>query len=488
VADVSITPSGAGLSATGYTGWGLGTFSVGSWSLGAGPTVVFGSIITPGVYNVNITGYELDLFFENIVSPTGGTSVVGSQPSVVIGGQVVITPTGSVTLQGYAPTDVFDLLGGWSFGPWGAGQWGTNDQNVYLTTGSVSITGYAVSLVRSNLSQPDAAVLSFTGSLPEVSKSVAPNSGIVAIEGQAPGIVYGNIIIPTGGIGTIGSDPTVIVAGTLIITGQGSVNVTGYAPTTEFGLLGGWGFGPWGIGEWGTDDTNIDTVTGTISFTGYAPSAVYSNVVVPTGGIAVVGSAPSVVSTSAVITPDTGFIEATGQTPFLGLGVVTSTGAIQFTGQQGSLVRTQICTGDTGTVILTGQAPTSVIGRFSVPATGTAQIINIEPFLGSGIVTATGTINITGRVPEVVGGSIKVPTGAAVVAGSVPSIVVSGRVITIPGGGATLSSVAPSAVISRVITTPKGSLTLVGGTATLSNPNWNTIDTSQTPGWVQIAA
>jgi hypothetical protein len=380
------------------------------------------------------------------------------------------------------------LLGGWSFGPWGAGQWGTNDQYVYLDTGSVSITGYAPSIVRSLLFQSNPAVLSFAGSLPEVSKSIAPDSAIATIEGQAPDIVYGNIVTATGGIGVIGSDPTVVVAGTLIITGQGSVNVTGYAPTVEFGLLGGWGFGPWGIGEWGTDDTNIDTVTGTISFTGYAPSSVYGNIVTATGGIGIIGSAPSVVSTSAVITPNTGSIEATGQAPFLGLGVVTPTGAIQFTGQQGSIVRTQICTGGTGTVTLTGQAPTSVIGKFSIPDTGSAQIIGIAPFLGSGIVTATGATNITGVAPEVVGGSIKVPTGAAVVTGSTPSVVVSGKVITVPVGAMQLVGVAPSSVISRVITPPKGILTLVGGTATLSDPNWIVINTSQTPSWVQIAA
>jgi len=488
VADVSITPSGAGLSATGYTGWGEGTFSVGSWSIGPGPSVVLGSIVTPDVYNVGVVGYVPITIYESILVPTGGTVLTGSDPTVVVGGEVITTVTGAISTTGYAPSTQFGLLGGWGFGPWGEGQWGTNDQYVYLATGSVSITGYAGSLVRSTLFQPDAAVLSFAGSLPEVSKSVAPDSAIATIEGQAPDIVYGNIVTATGGIGVIGSDPTVVVAGTLIITGQGSVNVTGYAPTVEFGLLGGWGFGPWGIGEWGTDDTNIDTVTGTISFTGYAPSAVYSNVVVPTGGIAVVGSAPSVVSTSAVITPDTGSIEATGQTPFLGLGIVPITGLATFTGEQGSLVRTQICTGATGTVTLTGQAPTSVIGEFSVPATGSAQIIGIAPFLGSGIVTATGDANITGVAPEVVGGTIEVPTGVAVVTGSAPSVVVSGKVITIPTGAMVLVGVDPSSVISRVITPPKGTLTLVGGTFTLSNPNWNVINTSQTPGWVQIAA
>jgi hypothetical protein len=42
--------------------------------------------------------------------------------------------------------------------------------------------------------------------------------------------------------------------------------------------------------------------------------------------------------------------------------------------------------------------------------------------------------------------------------------------------------------VARVISPPKGTLTLVGGTATLSNSNWTIINTAQTPAWVQIAA
>jgi hypothetical protein len=42
--------------------------------------------------------------------------------------------------------------------------------------------------------------------------------------------------------------------------------------------------------------------------------------------------------------------------------------------------------------------------------------------------------------------------------------------------------------VARVISPPRGVLTLVGGTSTLSDPNWVIIDTAQTPGWVQIAA
>ena len=61
-----------------------------------------------------------------------------------------------------------------------------------------------------------------------------------------------------------------------------------------------------------------------------------------------------------------------------------------------------------------------------------------------------------------------------------------GRVV-VPGAG-TLTLVGTVANVSRSISPPKGNLTLVGGTVTLSNSNWVIINTSQTPGWVQIAA
>jgi len=488
VADVSITPSGAGLSATGYTGWGVGTFSVGSWSIGPGPTVVLGSIITPSVYNVGIVGYAPPAVYESILVPTGGTVLTGSDPTVVVGGKVITTVTGSISTAGYAPSTQFGLLGGWGFGPWGAGQWGTNDQYVYLATGSVSITGYAGTTVRSNLFQSNPAVLTITGNAPEVSKSVAPDSGTITATGYAPSSVYGNIVTATGGIGVIGSDPTVIVAGRVIVTGQGSITATGYAPTTQFGLLGGWGFGPWGYGAWGTDDTYINLTTGTLNLVGYAPTRVYSGVVVPTGSEVISSSAPSIVVGSKVITPDTGAVTATGQTPFLDKGIVTVTGSAVFTGNVVEIVRTSISVPNTGTATITGVASQVVLGEFRVPNTGTAQIIGIAPFLGTGIVTVTGTVNITGQVSDVVSGTIKVPTGAAVVTGSSPSVVVSGKVIVLPTGAANITGYAPSTYRSTVITPDNGTLRLVGGTATLSNPDWIVIDTTQTPSWVQIAA
>ena len=488
MADVSITPSGAGLSATGNSGWGLNTFGIGSWSIGAGPSIVIGYVITPVVNATVVTGYAPSIFLENIIIPTGGTEVVGSAPSVIVGGTVIIPSAGSVSVTGYAPSTQFELLGGWGFGPWGAGAWGTNDSFITTVTGSASFAGYASNTAVSNIAQSNPAVLSFTGVQAQVSRSVAPDSGTITAVGYEPTSVYGNIQVPTGGTTLTGSDPTVIVAGTVIVTVQGSLTATGYAPTTEFGLLGGWGFGPWGYGEWGTDDTNIDTVTGTISITGYAPSVVYGNIVTATGGISAIGSVPSVVVGGTIIIPDVGAIVATGQAPFVDNGIVPSTGVVQFTGVQPNVVRTNIATGATGTVTLTGVAPQSVVGKFSAPSTGTAQIIGIAPYLDKGIVTTTGAVNVTGYAPDEVRGDVVTPTGGVDIIGSVPSVVVSGKVIVLPTGDATFTGQLPYPAQSTVITPNNGTLRLVGGTAVLSDPDWIVIDTSQTPSWVQIAA
>jgi len=64
----------------------------------------------------------------------------------------------------------------------------------------------------------------------------------------------------------------------------------------------------------------------------------------------------------------------------------------------------------------------------------------------------------------------------------------TGRVITPAVGTLTLVGVAPNVAQSKIITPSSGALILVGGTAIISNPNWNVINTTQTPGWVQIAA
>jgi hypothetical protein len=51
-----------------------------------------------------------------------------------------------------------------------------------------------------------------------------------------------------------------------------------------------------------------------------------------------------------------------------------------------------------------------------------------------------------------------------------------------------LVGAAPPVTQSIVITPARGQLTLVGGTATIQNPNWTPVNDGQTPSWVPIAA
>lgn len=296
MADVSITPSGAGLSATGYTGWGIGSWSESVYGLGVGqPTVVIGYVSTPNSSNLSVVGYAAEINFAYYVAPTGQSVIIGSAPSITVGG-LVITPS------------------------------------------------------------------------------------------------------------------------------VGTITTTGYAPTAQFGLLGGWGFSTWGHGAWGTDDTYIQPVEGSVSIIGYAPTSVFGKIVTATGGISVIGSTPSVVVSSRVITPDAGAIVAIGQVPFLDLGISTLT----------------------STLTVAGYAPVIDRSRNLTPLVGTVSLAGVAPILsfGSYVIPSTREVIIDGKAPAVSGS----------------------------------------------ITPPKGTLTLVGGTAILSNANWNSINTSQTPGWVQIAA
>jgi hypothetical protein len=193
---------------------------------------------------------------------------------------------------------------------------------------------------------------------------------------------------------------------------------------------------------------------------------VSGNVVVPNvGQVVITGIAPDVIQQFNVFKePLTGLLSIASEAPIIGFGIVTPSGAI----------------------VATGVAPRTDNAR--IPGTANLTATGIAPTTDSARIPGVGSINVVGIAPSVVGGKVITPTGTALLLGSAPSIVVSGNVDTPAVGSLTLVGIAPLPVISRVITPPKGTLSLVGGTAILSNSNWNSINTSQTPGWVQIAA
>jgi len=89
-------------------------------------------------------------------------------------------------------------------------------------------------------------------------------------------------------------------------------------------------------------------------------------------------------------------------------------------------------------------------------------------------------------VPGVAEGQVVTPTGGAVVVGSAPVVLVSGLVKTPATATLDLFGRIPTVAQSRVIRPPSGQLVLVGGVPVLKNPNWVSIDDSQTPNWTNI--
>lgn len=98
----------------------------------------------------------------------------------------------------------------------------------------------------------------------------------------------------------------------------------------------------------------------------------------------------------------------------------------------------------TGSVAITGVAPSIVQGNVITPSVGTLNLTGVAPYLDRDIVSTVGSITITGITPQIV-------------------------------------------VHNNIFKEPStGTISLIGGTATISNPNWNTINTSQTPSWGTI--
>lgn len=126
------------------------------------------------------------------------------------GGVSVTTGTGSVTVQGHAPTA-------------GAGA------TAATGTGAVAVQGYA----------PTATA--------GAGVSATPGTGSITVQGYAPTVATGGEATATPGTGTLtlqGHAPTA-TAGVTAATGTGSITVQGYAPTVSDGSVaetqpGGW--------------------------------------------------------------------------------------------------------------------------------------------------------------------------------------------------------------------------------------------------------
>jgi hypothetical protein len=249
----------------------------------------------------------------------------------------------------------------------------------------------------------------------------------------------------------------------------------------------GYGITPYGEGDWGGLNTIVPGV-GAIAAAGAAP--VLNRDVIPAGGAKISGSEPVIVSTERRITPDTAVLVVAGQTPEVRIDLFITPAANDavIAGFAPLIEQSAVLTPPVGALSIVGAAPTAIDGKAVTPDAASLDVVGHAPVLHSDVVVPAGAVGVAGFAPGVAQSEVVTPTGGAVLIGSAPGVVVSG-LVKVPGTASLdLFGRIPTVSQSRLIRPPAGQLTLVGGTPIIKNPNWVSIDDSQTPNWQRIAA
>jgi len=175
---------------------------------------------------------------------------------------------------------------------------GGGDTPITVNAGSVTVTGYAPTLLATahQYVTPPVGSATFTGYAPTIlngaSFNITPSVGALSFTGYAPTAFVTDphpITVPVGSAAFTGYTPTVNVAGnTSIAPAVGSMTFTGYAPALLVTL-----------------NHSITVPVGSFAFTGYAPSVVSPLEYTPgVGALALTGYSPTVVNTGDSIWRD----------------------------------------------------------------------------------------------------------------------------------------------------------------------------------------
>ena len=207
-------------------------------------------------------------------------------------------------------------------------------------------------------------------------------------------------------------------------------------------------------------DSNVieEPDAGSLSITGYAPSAVVSNVVAPT----------------------TASLDFSGKIPLApvaggDLTVLPLTVPMQFVYVIGLTLEGQPLTIDVsggnstadpllGTLALAGQAPTVVISNITLPTTVSLDFAGQVPLTPVGNTAAPGTVALTlsGQTPSAPQGHVVAPTTVALTfTGNTPTL--GGSLTSDPTTiGLSFGGQAPTASVANVVAPTTGSLTFTG--------------------------
>jgi len=172
------------------------------------------------------------------------------------------------------------------------------------------------------------------------------------------------------------------------------------------------------------------------------------------------------VASGTTVTPGTGSLVLTGYAPTVVINtpLTPSTASLTLTGYAPSVVANTIVTPSTGSLTLTGYAPTVVVNTIITPSTGTLTLTGYAPVLDLGITPSTASLTLTGYAPTVAATanvSLTPDTASLVLTGYAPTVTATANISVTPDTASlTLTGYAPDVVAA-------GSVTLTPDTASL---------------------
>jgi hypothetical protein len=311
---------------------------------------------------------------------------------------------------------------------------------------------------------PGAQNLSLVGSAPDLKNDFryVPGAGSLALVGAAPKTVLTDVIQPNAGSLSFNSVAPIVSRSNTENPGVRAVSIVGFVPR---------------ILESRTPSS------ASISVLGHAPTAIQT-VAPATQTLAILGFVPEI-RQAFFVSPDTVDLSLLGFAPIVNAAIPATNDAV-FVGHAPNVVQDALVTPTGGSVIV-GSAPViAVTGITKVPGTASLNIVDNAPEIATQVFVPTGTINIASDQPFAFEGSfVNTVVGAASFVGHAPSLL--GGFVSNPGSQS-LAIVGSIPKTAFTITPVTGTLSIVGTTSGVRNPNWTNVNTSQTPNWELIAA
>lgn len=444
---------------------GLGSLAL----TGAAPVAVVSQSAAPATGSVAIAGLTPALRF-GAVMPAG--TVVAAGRSISLGGAIG-PPRGALGVSGAAATGPVDdptPVGRGAVALTGAAPTALVPVILSPASGPIIAAGQYIGLA---FAGPDVGAVALLGRVPLLALRMSPPTVAVQATGRTPGLAS-QIPIPAGALQATGRAPTTVVGasavaqpatGAAVLTGAipirlidtpraapaGSLRVTGSSPALA---------------------SRMSLPTGALAATGQLPNLLAAVIAQPGAGALVLTGAVPNIQAPVVVVPSVGALSLTGQ--YQGVAFLGPTfGAIALTGIAPSMppiIPTQalVLTGqpftlrfkgpEIGPLALTGYIPTIPLRQ---PSVGPLVAQGRAPLLALRILCPIGTVALTGQTPSLVIGA-----GGTTLAPGVGSTAVTGRLASlarrIPPPVGALQATGRTPTLARTVAPGRGLLALTG--------------------------